>query len=637
MIRELPLAGLRNRHAGETAVVVGRGPTNFDYRKLSEFAGPVFFLNDAVQLDRHAVGAAYLVAVDNEMVRLLYRPLKAVPVLPRSLAGSLASVPVDLSVVYYECDRTPRERLLLQSREQLAALGELYNGSVTIMTALHLVWYCGCVGVVFIGCDGLNEPNGLRRLGAATNGYDSRLANLSHTAPGWKYQQIREAQDQICRQLNLAVRYVGTPAVPHPNPFHQPTPVIPALAHYIWLGGAIPEFMRSNIERFKLLHPEWEVRVWQGLPESLPAELRDFTLRLHQLCMRSDVLRIWLLHEFGGFYLDGDVFPVRPFDELRHYGHFFTLEKQGTSGTNCVMGATPGDGFTEKLMNRVAASRSRPTPPTARTAFGPRLYTALMHGYPGLVNPLPEHYFCLFQDHAVAFPLVQQPFPEIHRALVEREAEFTDGVWPFGIHTYGIPTEQLDSAAIASSWAAAIGRADALLRRVGASRVTGVEVGVADEKMSAYLLGHHPSLRLHLVDRWPPSPTGSGYRQSVDAKADWPADPHELARLNALKATRFANDRFRLLQMKSYEAARCVAPGSLDFVLIGAEYSYEAVRADIAAWVPALKPGGWLGGHDYHGSAGVLWGVRQAVDEFAGRHGLAVELDEDDTWFIRLP
>lgn len=636
MIQELPLAGLCNRHAGETAVVVGRGPTSFDYRQLSEFTGPVFFLNDAVQLDQHVAGAAYLVAVDNEMVRLLHRPLKATPVLPRSLGGLLASVPVDHSVVYYECDRTPRERLLLQSREQLTALGELYNGSVTIMTALHLIWYCGCVGVVFIGCDGLNEPRGMQRFGADTNGYDPRLANLSQTKPAWNYQRIREEQDRICRQLNLSTQYIGTPDMPHPNPFHRPTPVIPPLAHYIWLGGRMPEFMRSNIERFRWLHPGWKVRVWEGLPESFPEELRDFTLRLHQLCMRSDVLRIWLLHEFGGLYLDGDVYPIRPFDELRHYDHFFGMEKRGASGTNCVVGAIQGGEFTTKLLDRAAAARKRPAPPTARTAFGPRLYTELMHGYPGLVNPLPEHYFCLFQDHATAFALAQQPFPEIHRRLVEKEGEFADGVWPFGIHTYGIPPEQFESA-MASSWIAAIGRADALLRRLGKSHLIGVEVGVADGKMSAYLLGHHPRLHLLMVDRWAPPPAGGTYQASVDARANWSAERHGQARQQAWRATRFAEDRCQLLQRESVDAARTVTQASLDFVFIDAEHSHEAVRADIAAWVPALKPGGWLCGHDYHGLAGVHWGVRQAVDEFAGQHGLTVELDEDDTWFIRLP
>lgn len=50
---------------------------------------------------------------------------------------------------------------------------------------------------------------------------------------------------------------------------------------------------------------------------------------------------------------------------------------------------------------------------------------------------------------------------------------------------------------------------------------------------------------------------------------------------------------------------------SLDLVFIDADHSYEAVKADIAAWEPKVRPGGILCGHDY----GVFPGVTRAVNE----------------------
>lgn len=71
-------------------------------------------------------------------------------------------------------------------------------------------------------------------------------------------------------------------------------------------------------------------------------------------------------------------------------------------------------------------------------------------------------------------------------------------------------------------------------------------------------------------------------------------------------------DTCRLLTMPSVEAARYVDDGLADFVFIDASHSYKAVKADIAAWAPKVREGGWLGGHDLHSA---YPGVQQAVAE----------------------
>lgn len=60
------------------------------------------------------------------------------------------------------------------------------------------------------------------------------------------------------------------------------------------------------------------------------------------------------------------------------------------------------------------------------------------------------------------------------------------------------------------------------------------------------------------------------------------------------------------------EAADSVPDESLDFVFIDAGHSYRAAKADIAVWERKVRPGGWLGGHDYHAAHP---GVVRAVDE----------------------
>ena len=68
----------------------------------------------------------------------------------------------------------------------------------------------------------------------------------------------------------------------------------------------------------------------------------------------------------------------------------------------------------------------------------------------------------------------------------------------------------------------------------------------------------------------------------------------------------------RVLWMPSTQAAALVGDLWADFIFIDAGHSYAAVKADIAAWRPKVREGGWFGGHDYHPA---YTGVMRAVDE----------------------
>jgi predicted O-methyltransferase YrrM len=97
--------------------------------------------------------------------------------------------------------------------------------------------------------------------------------------------------------------------------------------------------------------------------------------------------------------------------------------------------------------------------------------------------------------------------------------------------------------------------------------------------------------------------------------------------------TEFAASRRRVIRMRSVVAATHYKNESLDFVFLDADHNYEAVQADIAAWLPKVRPGGILCGHDYANEAYPLWGVARAVDEAFGPQ---VELGKNYTWRIRV-
>ena len=73
----------------------------------------------------------------------------------------------------------------------------------------------------------------------------------------------------------------------------------------------------------------------------------------------------------------------------------------------------------------------------------------------------------------------------------------------------------------------------------------------------------------------------------------------------------------------SVEAAKLYADNSLFFVFIDGSHLYESVREDILAWLPKVKPGGFIGGHDIDQTE-EFNGVRRAVDELIGKKNVII-------------
>ena len=69
------------------------------------------------------------------------------------------------------------------------------------------------------------------------------------------------------------------------------------------------------------------------------------------------------------------------------------------------------------------------------------------------------------------------------------------------------------------------------------------------------------------------------------------------------------------LKEESVKASSIFKDEVCDFVYIDADHSYEAVKADIEAWLPKVKVGGVLAGDDRTAE-----GVAQALDELLPEH-----------------
>ena len=73
----------------------------------------------------------------------------------------------------------------------------------------------------------------------------------------------------------------------------------------------------------------------------------------------------------------------------------------------------------------------------------------------------------------------------------------------------------------------------------------------------------------------------------------------------------------KVLECTSHEASLKFEDGYFDFVFIDADHVYERIKEDINDWLPKVKKGGIISGHDY---AGEVNGVKKAVDEKFGNN-----------------
>lgn len=143
-----------------------------------------------------------------------------------------------------------------------------------------------------------------------------------------------------------------------------------------------------------------------------------------------------------------------------------------------------------------------------------------------------------------------------------------------------------------------------------------VEVGCYAGE-SSLIFGYHFN-KIFCVDAWSSDLYKNKYREDM-SEVEKAFD----RRMDEL-------DNFTKMKMISTDAAKFFGEKSLDFVYIDASHNYRNVVRDIDAWLPKIKPGGFIGGHDYHHTSP---GVREAViRKFNGPDRVFA----DKSWIVKI-
>lgn len=131
-----------------------------------------------------------------------------------------------------------------------------------------------------------------------------------------------------------------------------------------------------------------------------------------------------------------------------------------------------------------------------------------------------------------------------------------------------------------------------------------VECGAWMGRSSAYLcdVAKTKNINVYIVDTW------KGSINELDTF-------HKLAKTEdifKIFTENMEGREYTPIVADSLEACKYFEDNSLDVVFIDMDHAYESVIQDIDAWLPKVKPGGYLAGHDYNRN----WpGVVKAVNE----------------------
>jgi mannosyltransferase OCH1-like enzyme len=136
---------------------------------------------------------------------------------------------------------------------------------------------------------------------------------------------------------------------------------IPKIVHRIYLDDPLPAQFKWNGEKWRRLHPGWEVYDWldsNEIPKLVNQELFDSAKEIYPRDWKrfqSDVLRLELLYQFGGVYSDTDVYPRRNLESAIKDSKCFAAYspqrmKRKHPITNAVMGSVKVHPYIRQLI-----------------------------------------------------------------------------------------------------------------------------------------------------------------------------------------------------------------------------------------------------------------------------------------------
>lgn len=181
------------------------------------------------------------------------------------------------------------------------------------------------------------------------------IASIYHREISEQLQQLLAEKDCVAVSLdevaNAELEQSGYPAVVR----EHESPVIPKIIHYAWFGGEEPEFVKRNVAHWKELCPEYEFIRWNETNYDIRKnKYMQQAYEQKQWGFVPDYLRLDVIHQYGGIYLDTDIEMIKKPDELLYQDCFGSVDASLTLNLGSGFGAKPKSLALEKHLEYYA-------------------------------------------------------------------------------------------------------------------------------------------------------------------------------------------------------------------------------------------------------------------------------------------
>ena len=135
--------------------------------------------------------------------------------------------------------------------------------------------------------------------------------------------------------------------------------MIPKKIHYCWFGhGELPEIAQNCIASWHKFMPDYEYKLWNE--DNFDVNLVPYTKEAYEACkfaFVSDYVRLSVLENHGGIYLDVDFEVYMPFDSLLYLKAFAGFE--GSKHSPLMMGVIASEAHGEWVKEQLNNYQNR--------------------------------------------------------------------------------------------------------------------------------------------------------------------------------------------------------------------------------------------------------------------------------------